>query len=484
MRFFPHRFPLVPFSFASIMSLAIFVPFTVDALAQERCKTDKDEALVEAISYHRQIGLAGADEKDLWGDARKRAEWCPEEKNARECTAYFKEKAQQYVDGLRHSALILYARESDTMCAFLFKPGGPMQYARRQVKDTQFDDDIEHLRAAYTGVLGRSVGAERQKRLAALRSGTCVLQSLPVETTPEASLEPATSLAPDETSLEMQVSDRLFPSEFHEALNGVEHLSVIPFGAITTLPIGALRPFADDRQTVDLFTVNYLLFAGEVARKAVKWGPPTEPLIFGNPLPKNREEQRARCIASLPEAENEASQAHVFFGGTYLPRDLATKRAFTERAAQADMIYFAAHGLAGLENGISDSFIAMADENLTARDIQNISSFKFNKTRLVVMSACQTGLGRIQQFGVIGLARTFLDAGAENTVMSLWNVSDKATSLLMSEFNSQLRRWPPAEALQIAQIYLRQKTIYNAPVFWAGFAVYGNQMLTSENADK
>jgi CHAT domain len=485
MRFFHPCVSLVPFSIVSIISLAVFFPFTVDAIAQERCKKDKDkdEALIEAISYHRQLGLEGADEKELLGDARVRANWCPRGKDDRECTAYFTEKAQQYIGSFQRSALILYARDSDNICAFLFKPGQPMQYARRAVTEIAFNEDIDKLRAAYTGSLGRSVGAARRERLIALLlpDGRCKLQASQPESSPGENVALATPLTWEDTVIEKQVSDLLFPSEFYEALNGVEHLSIIPFGPITTLPVGTLRPLGDDRQTVDLFTVNYLLFAGEVARESVTWAPPTEPLIFGNPMPLDPE--RARCIPALPEAEKEASNAHDYFGGTYLRRGLATKQAFEEKAANADMIYFAAHGLAGLEDGISDSFIALADKNLTARDIQIISKFEFNKTHLVVMSACQTGLGRIREFGVIGLARTFLDAGAQNTVMSLWNVSDNATFLLMSKFNSQLRQWPPAEALQIAQNYLRKETIYDAPVFWAGFAVYGNQMLRSGNTE-
>jgi hypothetical protein len=438
------------------------------AFANEVCKPDKNEALVEAIAFHSRVGLEGGRTKGLPPEALKRAQWCGT-KNHKDCTEYFKSNAWQYVKRFNDSALVLYARDTQHTCAFLFTSDGHVEYARHPIEEKALDGGIEQLRLSIAGEYGRKVSAALRKRLTALRDGQ--FDSCAIPPADESSNISGTA---DVLVDEAQITRVLFPNEFLGKLGAVKHLSIVPFGPITTLPISAMAPFGDDRQVVDLFSINYLLFAGEVAREPLKWtGPPTNPLIFGNPIPTDS--KRAQCVTPLPEAEKEALLVHHLFGGTHLQRERATVEAFREGAKTADMIYFASHGLAGLEDGIGDSFIALADANLTARDIQDYSRFAL-RARLVVMSACQTGLGKINEFGVIGLARTFLDTGVENTVMSLWNVDDEATRILMSEFSRQLKTRPPAEALQIAQKYLRQQTAYRDPVNWAGFGVYGNQM--------
>ena len=77
---------------------------------------------------------------------------------------------------------------------------------------------------------------------------------------------------------------------------------------------------------------------------------------------------------------------------------------------------------------------------------------------LVVLSACQTGLGeRTGGDDVVGLARGLLAAGARDAIVSLWPVGDVSTSLLMARFYTRLRVGdPPAIALAAAQEYLRR----------------------------
>lgn len=71
------------------------------------------------------------------------------------------------------------------------------------------------------------------------------------------------------------------------------------------------------------------------------------------------------------------------------------------------------------------------ESRLAAKEIQNLS---LRQARLVVLSACQTGLGKIEDAGIIGLARAFKIAGAGEVVVSLWNVDDKVTAELMTSF--------------------------------------------------
>lgn len=113
---------------------------------------------------------------------------------------------------------------------------------------------------------------------------------------------------------------------------------------------------------------------------------------------------------------------------------------------------------AGVEDGV-----------LTAYEATNLN---LDNTSLVVLSACDTGLGEVRNGeGVYGLQRAIIVAGTNNLLMSLWKVDDEATALLMSEF---YKNWNPHEnqlAFRKAQIVLRQK--YPDPYYWGAFIMVG-----------
>lgn len=113
----------------------------------------------------------------------------------------------------------------------------------------------------------------------------------------------------------------------------------------------------------------------------------------------------------------------------------------------------------GVEDGI-----------LTAEEISRID---LSNTNLVVLSACDTGLGDIDKInGVLGLQRGFKRAGVESVLMSLWKVDDEATKILMVEFYKNLTNGKTKhQSLKDAQKYLRQvdNGKYNKPEYWASF---------------
>ena len=105
------------------------------------------------------------------------------------------------------------------------------------------------------------------------------------------------------------------------------------------------------------------------------------------------------------------------------------------------------------------------DGILTAKDI---SRMDFKGLDLVVLSACQTGLGEVTSEGVFGLQRGFKKAGAHTIIMSLWDVYDMATQHLMTEFFQNLANGKSKrEAFVLAQEKVRQK--YPDPEEWAAF---------------
>ena len=111
------------------------------------------------------------------------------------------------------------------------------------------------------------------------------------------------------------------------------------------------------------------------------------------------------------------------------------------------------------------------DGLLTAEDVSGLDLLA---TELVVLSACETGLGEVRTGeGVFGLQRAFTLAGARTLVMSLWSVPDEATRELMEEFYRRILAGEGrADALRHAQLKLRQK--YPDPYFWGAFICQGD----------
>ena len=159
----------------------------------------------------------------------------------------------------------------------------------------------------------------------------------------------------------------------------------------------------------------------------------------------------------------------------------ASKAAATSDAlSQFRMVHFATHGL--LDSGhpeLSGIVLSTVDQNglpvdgfLRLHDIYNLNL----PADLVVLSACQTGLGKeVRGEGLVGLTRGFMYAGAPRVVVSLWSVNDQATAELMVHFYKGMLvdKLRPAAALRSAQMALRNDSRWSAPYYWAGFVLQG-----------
>jgi len=96
---------------------------------------------------------------------------------------------------------------------------------------------------------------------------------------------------------------------------------------------------------------------------------------------------------------------------------------------------------------------------------------------LVVLSACQTALGReVDSEGIIGLTRGFMHAGAARVIASLWNVNDAATARFMAILYAPLQKYEvsPAAALRRAQLEMLHDQRWSAPYYWAAFTLQGD----------
>jgi CHAT domain-containing protein len=154
--------------------------------------------------------------------------------------------------------------------------------------------------------------------------------------------------------------------------------------------------------------------------------------------------------------------------------------ATSSELAKYRIIHFATHGVMDLDHPeLSGIVLSMVDENgqsedgyLRLNEIYNLNL----PAELVVLSACQTGIGKqIKGEGLIALTRGFMYAGAARVVASLWKVDDAATAALMTEFYKQMftNKLTAAAALTAAQVNISKQKRWESPYFWAGFFLQG-----------
>jgi CHAT domain-containing protein len=147
---------------------------------------------------------------------------------------------------------------------------------------------------------------------------------------------------------------------------------------------------------------------------------------------------------------------------------------------QYRIVHFATHAFLDNERpALSSIVLSLFDQKgekqdgfLHLRDIYNLKL----PVDLVVLSACQTGLGKdVKGEGLIGLTRGFMYAGASGVVASLWKVDDDATAELMKYFYQGMfeKGLSPAAALRDAQLTMRLQKRWHDPYYWAGFVIQG-----------
>ncbi|MEG4230946.1 tetratricopeptide repeat protein [Microcoleus sp. Pol11C3] len=162
--------------------------------------------------------------------------------------------------------------------------------------------------------------------------------------------------------------------------------------------------------------------------------------------------------------------------------DFAASRAVatSQNLSQYKIIHFATHGFANSDHPeLSGIVMSLVDKNgnplngfLRLTDIFNLKL----AADLVVLSACQTGMGQIVQGeGMVGLTRGFMYAGAQRVVVSLWSVDDEGTATLMSSFYQGMlqKGLTPAAALRAAQLEMLKQEEWRSPYYWAAFTLQG-----------
>lgn len=375
--------------------------------------------------------------------------------------------------------IVFYYFCNDTLRRVVFEPG--------KVKEKKFipasRKELLQLSADFNHLLG--LYKETDKRMPVQRG--VILKPTPA----------TKGLTYD--SLIRKTTKLLLPDWFDTSCR---HVIFIPVLNLSTLPFHLLQPFDDNSLLIDhcSFTVaptvgDLIALRMKVLKQNTFWsgrlqnsysdepalqsrGPASftlnSPLFVSNPAyPKNTDYN----FPDLPGAKKEIANAIPFAKKyTLLEGKTAIKDTVLKYMGKSDVAYFATHGIANEDEPMKKSFLVLSgnDPFLTAKDIMD-SRKKFNQfPGMVILSACQTGLGKSMEVGVAGLARSFMLAGANHIIMSLWNVDDEATAYLMNRFLFHLQEpslFMPAEQLRKAFLDTRKK--YSKPSQWASFSLFG-----------
>lgn len=198
-------------------------------------------------------------------------------------------------------------------------------------------------------------------------------------------------------------------------------------------------------------------------------------LVVGNPIMPSVAPQiggQRQQLDPLRHAEEEATEIADLLNTKAIIGNQATKVNILQQMPRSRIIHLATHGRADDTRGV-ESWIALAPSGkdnglLTAEEIFDLKLH----AELVVLSACETGRGRLTGDGVIGLSRSLISAGVPSVIVSLWTVPDDATKLLMTEFYRNLQHKPDkAQALRQAMLTTMKQR--SAPLNWAAFTLIG-----------
>jgi CHAT domain-containing protein len=193
-------------------------------------------------------------------------------------------------------------------------------------------------------------------------------------------------------------------------------------------------------------------------------------LSVGNP-DFDREENPN--LPDLKDAETEARTITADYQKSLeLVGSEATKEKFLRSMPEAEVIHFAGHFLANRQSP-GNSKLLFTDGELRTSEL---GAYKLPVTKLVVLSACETGFERYNKSeGAIGIARTWLALGAPVVVASQWKVDSEPTKDLMIAFhrNRKEKGMSSAESLRQAQLELLGRDKTKAPSYWAAFSLFG-----------
>ena len=282
---------------------------------------------------------------------------------------------------------------------------------------------------------------------------------------------------------------------------GVERLILIPDGLLNYVPFDVLLTEKPNYAKVDFQKLPYLIKEYNInyhysstlklfSRKTVETNGKMLAMassydreMFRNMKGLSKRHHRIRLsVGDLPGAKREVEYLSKTFAGKYLYGEDANEGAFKafSKDNSYSVVHLAMHGVVDAKQPEYSSLVFSYSGNKEEDDL--LHAYELNlldmKTDLVVLSACETGFGKYERGeGVVSLGRGFMYSGAPSLVMTLWPINDKATSIFIAEFYSQLAAGHDKdEAMRIAKLnYLENaEGLSTHPFFWASFINLGD----------
>lgn len=253
---------------------------------------------------------------------------------------------------------------------------------------------------------------------------------------------------------------------------------VVPDGFLYFLPFESLPAGPGQGPLLEATTISYefasrLILSPEPSQAdasgdgVLAFAPFTGPRFLATgsyrfpPLPASRDE-----IAGLKGSQFTGAQA--------------TKPVFLKELNRYPILHLATHAISSVDNA-AGSFIAFyPKQGAPIEDclfLEELYGLDMSKTRLVVISACETGQGElVSNEGVISLARAFAYAGCASSISSLWKADDESTSFILRRFYVYLRKgYRKSAALRQAKLdYLSSGTVNKSPAYWSHLVLIGD----------
>ncbi|WP_339835188.1 CHAT domain-containing tetratricopeptide repeat protein [uncultured Flavobacterium sp.] len=279
------------------------------------------------------------------------------------------------------------------------------------------------------------------------------------------------SVINNDINLFTKISFKLYENLKLPNLQRNKNTIIIPDGLLNFVSFDAL--VTQKTTSKNYSKIPFLVFQNKLAYQ-------TNATFYIENIPK---EKQNTIVGFFPVFENtnaellyskEEAKALIPFNAKLFMNENASKENFLENCSKYSILHLSTHGTSGTFN--EPATLVFYDDLML---IQELYALENCHPQLVVLSACETGIGKLQKGeGAMSIARAFQYAGAKNILFSLWKINDFATAQLMTNFYENFKKTNSFfESNYLSKMdYLEDNEISNtkkSPYYWSSFVYYG-----------
>jgi CHAT domain-containing protein len=370
---------------------------------------------------------------------------------------------------------------NEALYIWVIKPNGEITFRSVDIKSLNINLPEVTERARVSAALGTRGLNDQDTAIAEMIRGTREALGVSGDTANKQTANPPASTPANSRIIypKLQQSYQLLIQPIADLLPTDPNAPVIfiPHQSLFLVPFVALQDptgqYLIEKHTILTAPAIQILQFTHQSRQKVRQLSLQNNLVVGNPtMPKIGTPPRQ--LLALPGSEREAITIAQLLNTKPITGSQATKASIVQQMLKARIIHLATHGLLNeVKRGDLPGAIALGpsgndDGLLTSSEILDL---KLN-AELVVLSACNTGRGKLTGDGVLGLSGALISAGVPSIIVSLWLVPDAATAELMAEFYRQLQL-NPNKAQALRQAMLITMKMHPNPQDWGAFTLIG-----------